>query len=149
MMASVATVVYAECGSPEDVVGQFYSQHYSFYYSEPETLKSLVTSEFLSALDRKWRCSGICYIDYDPWLGAQDGDIYEPVVFEIESQIAIIENLDIAIVAMKYVYMILPPYGREIHVVHLVLRKSQDGCWLLHDFITPLGESLSYLFSQE
>jgi len=39
------------------------------------------------------------------------------------------------------------PKALTRYMAHLVLRKREHECWHLHDFITPLGESLSYLYS--
>lgn len=81
-------------------------------------------------------------MDYDPWLGAQDGEIGKPVRFSVES-----ESPDTAVVAMSYPYVLDHKHRPERHTVHLVLRKGEDECWRLQDFITPLGESLSYVYS--
>ena len=42
-------------------------------------------------------------LDYDPWLGAQDGDIAEPIAFEAESV-----QEDAAVVAMRYAFVLDP-----------------------------------------
>src|SRR5437773_5931406 len=47
----------------------------------------------------------------------------------------------------SYPYVLDPKRPPERHTAHLVLRKREHECWHLHDFITPLGESLSYVYS--
>ena len=81
-------------------------------------------------------------MDYDPWLGAQEGEIGKPVRFSVET-----ESQDTAVVAMSYPFVIDPKRPPKRHTAHLVLRKREHECWQLHDFITPLGESLSCVYS--
>jgi hypothetical protein len=102
------------------------------------------TPEFGAVLKKEWAYSKgeVGHLDYDPWLGAQDGEIGKPVRFSVES-----ESPDVAVVSMSYPFVLDPKHPPERHTVHLVLRKRGQECWHLHDFITPLGESLSYLYS--
>ena len=81
-------------------------------------------------------------MDCDPWLGVQEGEIGKPVRFSVES-----ESPDTAGVAMSYPFVLDPKRPSELHTAHLVIRKQEHECWHLHDFITPLGESLSYVYS--
>ena len=81
-------------------------------------------------------------MDYDPWVGAQEGEIGKPVRFSVET-----ESKDTAVVAMSYPFMLDPKRQPERHTAQLVLRKQEHECWHLHDLIIPLGESLSYVYS--
>ena len=81
-------------------------------------------------------------LDYDPWLGAQDGDIAEPIAFEAESV-----QEDAAVVAMRYAFVLDPGAAPGKHAAHLALKKEGARCWRLDDFITPRGDSLMRLFA--
>jgi len=61
-------------------------------------------------------------MDYDPWLGAQDGKIGKPVRFSVEKELP-----DIAVVSMSYPYVLDPKRPPERHTVHLVLRKRSGS----------------------
>ena len=134
----------ADCPKAADWARAFYSEHYSFYAGAPDPILQFTTPEFGALLKKEWAYSKgeVGHIDYDPWLGAQDGEIGKPVRFSVET-----ESPDMAVVSMSYPYVLDPKRPPERHTAHLVLRKREHECWHLHDFITPLGESLSYVYS--
>ena len=134
----------ADCPKAADWARAFYSEHYFFYSGAPDPILQSTTPEFGALLKKEWAYSKgeVGHFDYDPWLGAQDGEIGKPVRFSVET-----ESSDMAIVAMSYPYVLDPKRPPERHIVHLVLHKRERECWQLHDFITALGESLSYVYS--
>ncbi len=134
----------ADCPKAADWARAFYSEHYSFYAGAPDPILEFTTPEFGALLKKEWAYSKgeVGHIDYDPWLGAQDGEIGKPVRFSVET-----ESPNMAVVSMSYPYVLDPKRPPERHTAHLVLRKREHECWHLHDFITPLGESLSYVYS--
>jgi hypothetical protein len=149
LMATVP-VSAADCGSPTQWAEAFYTKHYHFYSADPDELKPIVTPQFHQLLEtyyKKTVGSGELGFDYDPWLGAQDGEIGRPIAFSLESQIDF--GIDpTAVVSMSYRFDIGQERPTTAHSVHLVLVKTKDSCWHLHDFMTPLGESLSYLYAR-
>jgi hypothetical protein len=134
----------ADCPKAADWARAFYSEHYSFYADAPDPILQLTTPEFGELLKKEWAYSKgeVGHIDYDPWLGAQDGEISKPIRFSVET-----ESPDTAVVAMSYPFVLDPKKPPERHTVHLILRKREHECWHLHDFITPRGESLSCVYS--
>src|SRR6266576_6953009 len=68
--------------------------------------------------------------------------IGKPVRFSVET-----ESPDTAIVSMSYPFVLDSKHPPERHTVHLVLRKREHECWQLQDFITPRGDSRSYVYS--
>ena len=134
----------ADCPKAADWARAFYSQHYSFYADASDSILQFTTPEFGALLKREWAYSNgeIGHLDYDPWLGAQDGEIGKPVRFSVET-----ESPDTAIVSMSYPFVLEPKRAAERHMVHLILRKREHECWQLQDFITPRGDSLAYVYS--
>ena len=134
----------ADCPKAADWARAFYSKHYSFYAEQSDPVLQLTTSEFGALLKREWAYSNgeIGHLDYDPWLGGQDGEIGKPVRFSVET-----ESPDTAIVSMSYPFVLESKHPAERHTVHLILRKREHECWQLQDFITPRGDSLSYVYS--
>jgi hypothetical protein len=61
---------------------RLYAKHYNFYYTDSPGLKTLVSPALYRALRNHYHCEGVCHLDYDPWLGAQDGEIGPPVTFK-------------------------------------------------------------------
>ena len=53
--------------------------------------------------EREWEYSKgeVGHLDYDPWLGGQDGEIGKPVRFSVET-----ESPDTAIVSMSYPFVL-------------------------------------------
>jgi len=134
----------ADCPKAADWARAFYSEHYSFYAGAPDPILQFTTPAFGALLKKEWAYSKgeVGHMDYDPWLGAQDGEIGKPVRFSVET-----ESPDMAVVSMSYPFVLDLKRPPERHTAHLVLRKREHECWHLHDFITPLGESLSYVYS--
>jgi hypothetical protein len=134
----------ADCPKAADWARAFYSGHYSFYAGAPDPILQFTTPEFGALLKKEWAYSNgeVGHMDYDPWLGAQEGEIGKPVRFSVET-----ESPDMAVVSMSYPFVLEPKRPPERHTVHLVLRKREHECWHLHDFITPRGESLSCVYS--
>lgn len=118
----------------------FFQNHYDFYVEPTAAVLAASTKQFGTLLQREAKFSNgeVGHLDYDPWLGAQDGEIKAPV-FSLESQVD-----DVALVSMKYQFVMA---RTQQHAVHLVLRK-EAGCWLLNDLITPIGESLTHAYSK-
>jgi len=134
----------ADCPKAVDWARAFYSEHYSFYAEPSDIILQFTTPEFGALLKREWAYSNgeIGHLDYDPWLGGQDGKIGKPVRISVET-----ESPDTAIVSMSYPFVLEPKRPPERHTVHLVLRKREHECWQLQDFITPRGDSLAYVYS--
>lgn len=85
----------------------------------------------------------MCHIDYDPWLGAQDGDIGSPMSFDLKSI-----NRTNALVAFKYTFLNGKSHTKE-HIVQIRLIPSKSSqCWEVDDLITPLGQSLSHEYGK-
>lgn len=144
LMLLCAGSAAADCAAPADWARTFYSKHYLFYSGDPAPVLKLTTAGFGAYLKKEWEWTKgeVGSFDYDPWLGAQDGKIGKPVRFSIEK-----ETPDAADVLMSYPFVLEPKRPSKPHTVHLALRKSAHGCWQLNDFVTPLGESLSQLYS--
>src|SRR5262249_58163223 len=124
----------ADCPKAVDWARAFYSEHYSFYAEPSDIILQFTTPEFGALLKREWAYSNgeIGHLDYDPWLGGQDGKIGKPVRFSVET-----ESPDTAIVSMSYPFVLDSNRAPERHTVHLGLRKRERQPSLLHHFIHP------------
>jgi hypothetical protein len=134
----------AACPTPTQWASSFYAEHYSFYADEPTVrIKRKVSKSFADLLAREaaYAAGEVGHLGYDPWLGAQDGEVTHPK-FALETS-----TDETAIVAMSYRFRLGDEEPTQSRVVHLILQKD-EGCWRLDDFITPLGESLARLYSQ-
>ena len=78
-LLSVGSVA-ADCPKAADWARAFYSENYSFYADPSDRVLQLTTPEFGALLKREWEYSKgeIGHLDYDPWLGGQDGEISKP-----------------------------------------------------------------------
>ena len=127
-LVSAGAAAAADCPKAADCARTFYSEHYSFYAGAPDPILEFTTPEFGALLKKEWAYS--------------KGEIGKPVRFSVET-----ESPNMAVVSMSYPFVLDPKRPPERHTAHLVLRKREHECWHLHDFITPLGESLSYVYS--
>lgn len=145
LVVIVASPVSA-CESATDWAQRFQGSSADFYAGAPTaTVLKQVTPEFGALLKQEaaYADGEIGHLGYDPWLGAQDGEMVG-LKFETES-----EADDAAIVALRFQFDAGDGSEPATRVAHLVLRRQEGGCWRLADLITPYGESLAYLFSQE
>jgi hypothetical protein len=136
---ALADTAVADCLGREPVVAAktFYQQHADFYYVDPNKLTDVVTPRLLKVLAANYACSvdQECALDSDPWVDAQDGDIAEPVTFDLGDHTA-----DQATVIVHYVFA-LSATEHEPQQVALKLQRV-DQCWRVDDMTTPRGKSL-------
>lgn len=137
---AAARPAIADClgRDPLPAAKAFYENHSDFYYADPAKLRDLVTPRLLKLLTTNYACSDgqECALDSDPWVDAQDGDIAEPISYELAGH-----TDDRATVIMHYVFALSETEHRPQQVA-LRLRRS-DQCWRVEDMITPRGRSLA------
>ncbi len=146
VLAAVPHVADAACPEPADWARDFRARHARFYAGPPSpALLAQLTPSFGTLLSKEAAYAGgeVGHLDYDPWLGAQDGEIGQPVTFEAKAR-----DADTSEVSMRYRFVLGDERAATPHVVHLVLRRH-DGCWRLDDFVTPTGDALSEVFARE
>src|SRR5438552_15628161 len=126
--------VAADRPKAADWARAFYSEHYSFYADPSDRVLQFAAPEFGALLKREWDYAKgeIGHLDYDPWLGGQDGESGKPVRFSVET-----ESPDTAIVSMSYPFVLDSKHPPERHMVHFVLRNRDHGSCQLQDLITP------------
>ena len=137
--------VAADCPKAADWARAFYSEHYSFYADRSDRVLQFTTQEFGALLKREWEYSNgeIGHLDYDPWLGGQDGEIGKPVRFSVET-----ESPDTAIVSMSYPFVLDSKHARPNGTRCTWYCASENtSAGSLQDLITPRGDSLSYMYS--
>ena len=122
-----------------------YNTRYNFYDAEEVGVKALVSPALYHALQNHYSCEGVCHLDYDPWLGAQDGKIGPPITFETTK----IDKTG-ATVEMHYQFLIAPTKPAKSHIVLLKMKPSAPPqCWQLNDLVTPIGDSLLKAYSKK
>ena len=144
LMSGLAGTASA-CAEPADWAKSLFADHYTFYAGEPDAAVLAQTTEQFGGLlkqEAAYADGEVGHLGYDPWMGAQDGEIASPR-FSVESQ-----DDTVAVVAMSFRLQMSPEDAGKPGAAHLVLHKAEGGCWRLNEFVTPLGESLSFLFSQ-
>ena len=88
-------------------------------------------------LQADWNCQnveeGICNLDADPWINAQDGEELAPITFALAAQ-----NASSASVAMSFLFGWQgsnepKPVAAQAKLAMVLDQKT--GCWLLDDLI--------------
>ena len=102
---------------------------------------ALVSPAFNKALREERACQvreeGICTIDSDPWLDAQDGDIDSPVRYSWKPVSATAGEVTLSYSVWK-----------EAHVTRLPMVRKGKGCWQVDDVITHSGQSVRRILAQ-
>lgn len=135
LVGAFAAPAHAAClgETPLTAARAWFQQHYAFWNEPPAVLRELFAPPLLDLLEREQACTaeGVCAIDADPWLDAQDGEARDPEYFA--------EGRDA--VRLRYRYVLderMPAQPRELR-----LRFSgADRCWRAADLIGPDGRSL-------
>ena len=136
-----------DCNNPVQSAKYFFEKHQNFYFQKPP--EALLTPKFFKAVSNEIKCleeKGMCALDYAPWIGANDGKIGNPITFKLSGDLSLSGQ---AIVKMEYPFELYPNTTLKIQTVQIVLTKNVEGCWKVDDLITPLGDSLAKLFSDE
>ncbi len=139
ILGSAATA----CGiaEAEGVARRFFGVHRDFAWQETPGLRKIVTPPFYRALKAHYRCAakeGICQLDYDPWLGAQDGGISGPVSFAVSSKA---HNEAAVTLSYQFDAGADAPRKKQDVVLHLRAAASPQ-CWQVADLVTPAGASI-------
>ena len=105
---------------------------------------TFVSPELYALLRAEWRCQdaeeGLCALDADPWLNAQDGEELGPLAFTIVSRTEVA-----AAVRMSYRFGwkdVTNPRPVPAETKIELVRDAATGCWLLDDLIGREGRSL-------
>lgn len=139
LLCAVATQTSAAClgGTPLAAAQTWFERHYTFWNDTPAVLRDSFAPPLLDLLQREQACSaqGVCALDADPWLQAQDGEALDPeYVLEQAGEGG-------PVVRLRYRYVLderVPAQTRELR-----LRFSGAGrCWRAADLIGPDGRSL-------
>lgn len=135
------------CGEEEAIAfaKRFFADHRTFYFKDSPAVRESVTSALYQALQNHYRCQvqeGLCHIDYEPWLGAQDGEVSGPISFSFASK-----GNGKASVSLRYLFELSRdrPKTKQTVVLHLASAEPPQ-CWRVSDLITPLGQSLAKLY---
>lgn len=133
---------------PARFAQKFFSDHRQFYFKETPSLRSYVTPSLYRALQNHYQCAvaeGLCHLDYDPWLGVQDGEITGDAKFSA-SPIGPGRSR----VTMAYRFEIEPGRPTKPHKVVLHLKAAPSPlCWRISDLITPVGDSMAKRYSSK
>jgi len=149
-LTSTSSPLHPDCtrSDPARFAEQFFQSHRSFYLQETPALKPQVTIGLYRALRNHYQCAeaeGVCHLDYDPWLGAQNGEMAEPALFQVPRGDARPVR-----VSMTYRFMLEPGKPARARKVVLQLQPAQPPqCWQVDDLITPRGHSLARRYSSK
>lgn len=139
---------FADCLGNDPIVAarSLLEKHHDFY-ADPETSRSFVSPRFWSLLDKQAKCSvksgGVCALDWDPWTGAQDGEMSAKKTFEVA------DGKPLSAVALIKFELVLNGYSYGAKEVKLeLIRKEERACWQVADLVMPDGKSLSTVLSK-
>ncbi len=128
------------CQEPEAVARAFYAAT-TGDGDLLEPLPALVSPAFGKALRGERACQqreeGICTIDSDPWLDAQDGDIETPVRYSWKEASASAGQVE-----MRY------SVWKKAYLTRLPMVRHGQGCWQVDDIVTNSGRSVRKILAQ-
>ena len=146
MAAVVVPTADASClgADPADTARNLFRDHRAFAFQvageDLRLRKAFLSPDLYDLLRAEWRCQdleqGICSLDSDPWLNAQDGEVIAPVRF-----VTVVTSAARASVAMRFRFQLNAPES-SVAEATLSFVKGASGCWLLDDLVGREGRSL-------
>ena len=134
----------ADCPTPMELSKALLKANYSFL--PDQKIPEFIAPEFRKLIEADNECErkeqGVCRLDWDPWISAQDGEMGKPVTWAYE-----LKRDDEAVVVVKYPFVLAGAGAAVPQVAHLVYAKHDKACWMLEDFIEPAGRSMFRVFS--
>ena len=145
VLSALMAPAVADCPTPMELSKALLKAKYAFL--SDQKIPGFIAPEFRKLIEADHECErkeqGVCRLDWDPWLSAQDGEMGKPVTLAYE-----LKRDDEAVVAVKYPFVLEAARPAVPQVVHLVYAKHDGTCWMLEDFIEPAGRSLFHVFSE-
>jgi hypothetical protein len=128
---------------------QFYRENYYFFSGSDSTIADQVyTADFKRAITDHAECGGdkgICNLNFDPWLNAQDGSMDGGIEYSVHR----IEGSRVS-VDLNYQFRVHPTYPSMPQKVSLMLNKvDRPQCWALDDMLMPDRASMKALMKKE
>jgi len=119
-----------------------YLHDYDFAVGDPAKSKGLLDPRLGDRLAKNYACEadGVCAIDADPWTGAQDGAVAEPITFSLVDESA--SSVTQAKVRVDFSFVL---EGEKPKPESTILEFARDGggqCWKLFDMTAANGQSL-------
>ena len=146
LLLATLSLVFVQVAVAEPCLGKtalkaaenFFQGHKDFAFANPATMRGLLTQRFDAALAYEHRCEAgdVCAIDFDPWTGAQDGAVRQPIRFALVSG-----DDHHAVVRMRYTFA-LTRTRRQLQSATVKLERGALGrCWRVADVMSPDGGS--------
>ena len=146
LLVALLSLVFVQVAVAEPCLGKtalkaaenFFQGHRNFAFANPATMRGLLTQRFDAALAYEHRCEAgdVCAIDFDPWTGAQDGAVRQPVRFALVSG-----GVEHAVVRVRYAF-VLDRTRRQSQSAAVKLERGASGrCWQVADVMSPDGSS--------
>ena len=134
---------------PVDLATHIFDEHYHFFIDEqPEEFLGLATKEFSLLIDEHAACAdthGICVIDYDPWLNAQDGYIDGDINYA-----ELTDNSTRTKVELTFLIRTHPDHKAIPRTTVLTfVRDNADDCWRMDDLLAGRDSSLKEQLKQD
>lgn len=146
-----SSVAYADCTDQSAVqyAQNFYRDH-RFFFADPKPQKvdQLYTAEFGQVIINHAECvgdNGICNLDFDPWLNAQDGYVDG----EINYSTRVLDEGSMS-VDLQYQFRVHPSHPASQQTASLILNKVDAPlCWKLDDILIPDGTSIKKMMLED
>ena len=122
---------------PEAVARYVYLRHFDFAL-HPASADGYVSGELLALLRKEAACPprASCALDWNPWTGAQDGDIVGAPAFRRISETT---NRSIVVMTFRYSADGEEPYAPLRQTKVTLLRERPGDCWKIGDLEPATG----------
>lgn len=130
---------------PEKTAQWIHTNERSFAFqqegSDLTKRKRFLSPRLYDLLAANWKCEnaeqGLCGLDSDPWVNAQDGGELQPIKFSL-----LISTPATATVRMSYTFGWTGTPGEAAETQLKFIKNAKSGCWLLDDLVGRAKYSL-------
>lgn len=128
---------------------KFYNTDYAYAFKSPASLHVRPSRKLHQLLMKEYSCKQggeSCAIDWDPWIGGQDGEAIPPVIFKVSSQ------KDNSALTSVEVWLDIDKENKVTGPRTTLIsfrRKDKKSCWVLTEIYLGNGRKLSDLLTNE
>lgn len=131
------------CLSASETAKDFFNNNYNYAFADQ--LDSNLSPDLMHLIQKEVLCKKqgqSCAIDWDPWIGGQDGEIISQPYFKVNT----VSDFSANVTVVLKINNGLRPDGSEFvfknKTIIILKRKSKNSCWEVYDHILKNNQSI-------
>lgn len=131
------------CLSASETAKDFFNNNYNYAFADQ--LNSNLSPDLMHLIQKEVLCKKqgqSCAIDWDPWIGGQDGEIISPPYFKVNTMSDFSANVTVVLKINNGKNNEGSDFIFKNKTTLILKRKSKNSCWEVHDHILKNNQSI-------